>query len=106
MDPILLTKEQRKLLQDPVTDAGSVTVGITAVRVVDYNLERRLAIITNDSAADIYLGFGSSLAVNTGMRLNALGGSFEFGLFTTFPWLGEIWAISAGAGNTLTFVEV
>jgi len=101
-----LTPAQLKSLQDPATDAGSITVGATAVKVLDYNTERRLALITNDSPSDIYLGFGSSVIINTGIRLNALGGSFEFGLFTTFPWLGEVFAISAGAGNNLSFVEV
>lgn len=102
----ILTKEERSLLKDSVTDAGSITVGATAVKVMDYNSMRRLALITNDSAADIYIGLGSSVTVNTGIRLNALGGSFEFGLFTTFPWLGEIFAVAAGAGNNLSFVEV
>lgn len=101
-----LTKEQINSLLDPVTDAGQATVGITPTRILSYNTHRRLAIITNDSAADIYLGFGSSLAVNTGIRLNALGGSFSFGLYSDFPWLGEIWAIAAGAGNNLVYVEV
>lgn len=102
----IIDKETRRLLQDPVTDAGSVTVGVTPVKVLDYNLDRRLATITNDSASDIYIGFGSSVAVNTGIRLNALGGALELGLFTTYPWLGEVWAVSAGAGNNLSFLEV
>lgn len=102
----IIPKEFRPLVSDPVTSAGSVTIGATVTKVMDYNSDRRLAIIVNDSASDIYLGFGNSVVVNSGIRLNALGGSFEFGLFTTFPWLGEIWAIAAGAGNNLTFVEV
>lgn len=102
----VLTEAERKLLVNPLTVAGSATVGATAVRVLSYNTDRRLATVVNDSASDIYIGFGSSVAVNTGIRLNALGGAFEFGLFTTYPWLGEVWAIAAGAGNNLTFVEV
>lgn len=96
----------KKLLTDPSTVAGSVTVGIVAVRVMQLNYDRRLAIISNDSINDIFLGFGNSVAANTGIRLNANGGTFEFGLFTTFPWLGEIWAISSFAANNLVFVEV
>jgi len=94
------------LLQNPIIAAGSITIGATALKVMDYNLDRRLAIIVNDSASNLYLGFGSIVTANTGIRLNSSGGSFEFGLYTTFPWLGEIWAIAAGAGNILTFVEV
>jgi hypothetical protein len=101
-----ITVEERKLLTNPITYAGNITVGVTAVKVFDLNTERRLAAITNDSALDIYIGLNKSVTVNTGIRLNALGGSFEFGLFTTFPYLGEIWAIAAGAGNNLTFIEV
>jgi len=101
-----LTKQQIRELMDPVTDAGSITVGITAVKIFDYNTQRRLAAITNNSINDIYLGFGSTLSINQGIRINAYGGAFEFGLYTNFPWLGEIWAIAAIAGNSLTFVEV
>lgn len=106
LDINVLSNDQLKQLMDPVTDAGSVSVGVTPVRVLSYNTHRRLAAIVNDSALDIYIGFGSALLINTGIRLNALGGSFEFGLFTSFPWLGEIWAVSAVAGSNLTFVEV
>lgn len=93
-------------LVNPSTVAGAATVGVTAVRVLPYKLDRRLALITNDSALDIYIGLGSSVTINTGIRLNALGGSFSFGRFTDFPWLGEIWAVAAGAGCNLSFVEV
>lgn len=106
MKIIELDEKERRSLQDPVTDAGSVTVGVTPVKVLDYNTDRKLATVCNDSASNIYIGFGNSVTVNTGIRLNALGGAFEFGLFTNYPWLGEIWAISSGAGNNLTFVEV
>lgn len=92
-------------LVDSTTDAGSITIGATAVKIMEINRQRKLALITNDSASDIYLGFGNSVTTHSGIRLNALGGSFEFGAFSTFPWMGEIWAIAAGAGNTLTFVE-
>lgn len=102
----LIAVEDRKLLMDPVSDAGSTVVGVTAVRVLSYNINRRLAILSNDSINDIYIGFGSSVVINTGIRLNANGGTFEFGMFTTFPWLGEIWAIAGVANSNLTFVEV
>ncbi len=101
-----MTAEERRLLTDPTTVAGSVTVGLTAVRVMSYNTDRRLAVITNDSINDIYIGFGRSVVSGSGIRLNANGGTFEFGLFTTFPYFGEIWAIAAFAGNNVGFVEV
>lgn len=98
--------DERKLLLDPSTVAGSVTVGVTAVRVMSYNTDRRLAIIANDSVNTLYVGFGPSVSVNSGIRLNALGGTFEFGLYTQFPFLGEIYVIASAANSNVTFVEV
>lgn len=102
----ILTAEERRLLTDPSTVAGFVTVGVAPVRVMSINTDRRLAIISNNSINDIFLGFGRSVVINSGIRLNANGGTFEFGLFTTFPWLGEVWAVAAIAGNNVDFVEV
>lgn len=96
----------KNLLTNAVTVAGTVAVAVTPTRILSLNPDRRLAAIVNDSANDIYLGFNNSVALNSGIRINALGGAFEFGLFTNFPWLGEIWGISAIAGSVLTFVEV
>lgn len=96
----------KSLLTDAKTVAGAITVGITATRVLTYNTDRRMALIVNNSANDIYVGFNQSVVANSGIRINALGGSLSFGLFTDFPWLGEIWAIAAGADNSLTYVEV
>lgn len=101
-----LTPLQIKALTNASTVAGNVAVGIAATRVLSLNPARRLAALVNDSAQDIYIGFGNSVAINTGIRLNALGGSFEFGLYTAFPWLGEIWAISSIANSNLAFIEV
>jgi hypothetical protein len=101
-----ITEKEIKLLTDPTTVAGFATVGVTAIRIMSINTVRRLAILSNDSANVIYIGLRNSVAVNSGIRLNALGGTFEFGLFTTFPYFGEIWAISAVANSNLTFIEV
>ncbi len=100
-----ITADEIKLLTDPSTVAGQATVGLTVTRILSINRDRRLAIISNMSINDIFIGFGNTVVANSGIRLNANGGTFEFGLFTTFPWLGEIWAISAVAGNTIGFVE-
>ncbi len=101
-----LSAEDIKQLTDSTTVAGSVSVGITAVQVFSINTHRRLALITNDSITDIYLGLNNSVSINTGIRLNSNGGSFEFGRNTLFPYLGEIWAIAAVPACNLTFIEV
>lgn len=100
------TADERRLLTNATTMAGSVAVGVTAVRVMSLNSDRLIAALTNNSINDIFIGFNNSVTANTGIRLNAYGGAFEFGLATTFPWLGEVWAVAAVAGNSLTFVEV
>jgi hypothetical protein len=84
--------------------ASGITVGVTTTKLCDVNPNRRLAIITNDSANDMYLSFNSQPAVGGGIRLNAGGGVMIFGAMSDIPWGGEVWAITTVAGNA-TVVE-
>lgn len=47
---------------------------------------------TNDSDDLIYLARGDDAALNTGIRLNANGGTYHIGLFNLF--LGDVYAIT------------
>lgn len=85
----------------PASRTASVTVPSTGngIRILDRNLERRTAIIVNDSSQVIYLGFGPGAAMNAGIRLNANGGAIWFGKETDIKYEGEVWGIAASNSN-------
>jgi hypothetical protein len=51
-----------------VTSAGQTALAANANRIC--------AVLVNDSDTDIYIKLGSAPALNTGIKLNAYGGSF------------------------------
>jgi hypothetical protein len=67
------------------------------------NIQRKYAILVNDSANPIYLNFAGPAVVNTGIRLNAAGGSFE--MMPGNVWRGAINMISAVASDVLLVTE-
>ena len=83
---------------------GLITIGITSTRVFYRNNERKIAAIVNDSSNTVYLSLGPTAVMNGGIRLNANGGSFTFGIETDFKWCGEVYGIASGNSN-VTVVE-
>lgn len=85
------------------TPATSVSVGAATTSVVAANTGRVEITICNDHATQIaYLSLGAAAAVaNTGIRLNAAGGSY-----TTTSYTGAIQAIATGAATILTVTEI
>lgn len=83
------------------------TVGVATGVVLAANASRRMAIIVNDAADDVYLGIGAAAVVGSGIRLNANGGSVQIG-----GWGGLILStqvingISNTAGQNVTVHEV
>lgn len=71
----------------------------TAQEILPENPQRQYALIVNDGATDIYLSLGGTAAVNKGIRVNALGGSYEIN--NTNLWKGQITAFSSVACNCL-----
>ena len=101
----------RSLYQQYETDrcrtpgAVNVVAGATPTLIMLQNAERIFAAITNDGANPVYLAFSAAgCAVNQGIRLNANGGAFWFGILTDFVYTGEVWAFST-LGTTLSFLE-
>jgi hypothetical protein len=84
-----------------VTGAGQATVGVASGLVAAANAARRSLVLTNDSDAAIYLGYGVAAVVGSGVRLNAAGGSVE-----VMPFAGAVYAIAGGANKNLCVVEV
>lgn len=83
------------------------TCGIASVQVMPFDSIRKQAIFVNDSANDIYLSKGPSPAVaGSGIRLNALGGSWVLEPDTYGRiWTGAIQAIAGGAASNLSWTE-
>lgn len=81
----------------------SVSVGAASAVVAAANPRRVEITITNDHASNIlYLRLGASTAlVNTGIRVNAAGGSY-----TTRAYTGEIRGIASGASTTTLVTEI
>lgn len=55
----------------------AVTTNAASKAVLAANASRRYALFVNDSDTTMYLALGAAAAVNTGIRLNANGGSYE-----------------------------
>ncbi len=86
------------------TPAGGVDVGTTSTQVLAAKSNRKFAAIVNDSDTVIYLALGGTAVLNSGIRLNANGGSFEIN--ATNLYRGVVSAIHGGVGNKrLTIVE-
>lgn len=76
----------------------------TEQEILAHNRHRRFALICNDSADVVYICLADKPAVvNEGIRLNALGGSYEIG--STNMYRGAVHAVSA-AGGVVTVTEV
>ena len=83
--------------------SGDVTAVSTIL--IKANKYRSALWIVNDSDVVIYLGLGWTAALNTGIRLNATGGSLEINKANLFK--GDIYAIHGGVGNkVLTITEL
>lgn len=85
---------------DTATSAG-VTVADTSTTVLAVNANRKSATIVNDSDETIYLKLGSGASLNSGIRINANGGSAKITEYT-----GIITAISTSGGKVVTVTEL
>lgn len=89
------------------TTPTHTTLGVTAVSQVALaaNIYRLYALFINDSDAVIYLAEGTAAVLNTAIRLNASGGSYETSKKQGNLYLGAINAITAVATKTLLITE-
>lgn len=81
-----------------VTATGASAVALAA------NASRRYALFVNDSDTTMYLALGTAAAVNTGIRLNAAGGSFEMSEMAGNLYLGAVY-VYCTAGKSLLVTE-
>jgi len=79
---------------------------VASAVVLRANKARKQAIFVNDSDTVIYLAKGGTAIVNTGIRLNAQGGSWiEQADAEGYLWVGQFSAISTGAAKNLCITE-
>lgn len=81
----------------------AISVGTSSTSVLAANSNRKKVILCNDSANIIYISFNGAAALNTGLRLNANGGTYigDGGCIET----GAITAISGTASSNLLVIE-
>lgn len=82
---------------------AAVTVGVASGTALAANSSRVYALFINDSDTTIYLSTSAAAAVNTGIRLNANGGSYEMTGLNLYK--GIVRAIASGANKTLLVLE-
>jgi hypothetical protein len=84
------------------TPASSATIGASSATVVAANPQRVSVTLCNDHATQIvYLALGATAVANTGIRLNAAGGTITLTSYT-----GIITGIATGASTVVTYSEV
>lgn len=86
----------------PAHTAFNVTT--TSAMVLAANDDRVYGLFLNDSDTTIYLYMGGEAAVNTGIRLNANGGSYEMSKKQGNLYTGLVKAIHAGTGNKVLLI--
>ena len=78
-----------------------VTVGSTSTTILASNTSRKSAVIVNDSDETIYLKLGSGATSNSGIRINANGGSATITKYT-----GIITGICASGSKVAVVTEL
>ena len=79
------------------------SVGSSNTVILVKNLNRKIAVFTNDSDQDIYMSLGVTAVMNKGIRLNAGGGLYEINASNMFR--GTIYAICSSGGKNLSMME-
>lgn len=83
----------------PMTISSSVSVAsASSTTILSASVGRIYAVIVNDSPANIYLSLGGTATKGTGIRLNALGGSYEINAENSYQ--GAVSGIASSSGTT------
>lgn len=83
------------------TTSTGVVVGTGSTTIIASNAARKAVVIVNDSDEVVYLKYGSSATANSGIRLNASGGTVREEMYT-----GIITGICASGSKTVTVTEM
>lgn len=93
----------RGIYTSPKHTVVTVGTGTTVALAANTGCQSRLFV--NDSDEAIYLSFNTSAALNSGIRLNAAGGSFEMSEKFGNLYQGNVNAISTTGGKKLLVTE-
>ena len=77
---------------------GRTVIGSTGTLIVGANDIRKSIIISNIGSADVFLGSGASVSVNTGILLASSGGSLAEDSGGTRVYQGSWYAVSTSTG--------
>ena len=81
-------------------------VGASTTEILAENADRKVAVVVNDSDTTVYLAVGADAEVNKGIRLNANGGSAQFGGPGGLPLTTQaINGIHGGAGTKVVTAQ-
>lgn len=78
---------------------SKLAITATSGQVLAANLNRKYALLANDSDTTIYLGLGVTAVAGEGIPLNPHGGSYEMSSAIGNLYTGVINAIHSGTGN-------
>ena len=81
------------------------TAGVASGAILAANANRKYALFINDSDTVVYLALGAVAVANTGIRLNASGGSYEMSKKFGNLYLGAVNGISGFAGKVVLVTE-
>ena len=85
---------------------GGAGIGVASQQILPVNASRMGVLFINDSPNIIYLHKGPDPAVlNTGIRLNPNGGSWQEDIALTSVWKGQWHAIATVAASNLCINE-
>lgn len=82
-----------------------LTTGGKSEVVLAARAGRQYALIVNDSDTTLYLALGAAAAANSGIRLNANGGSYEMSALTGNLYRGAVNVYCASAGKAVLVTE-
>ena len=83
----------------------AVTVGSSSTAVLSASETAAYRLMVNDSDEVIYINLGGTAAANTGIRLNASGGSYEMSVAGGNWFNGAITAICASGSKKLLVTQ-
>lgn len=81
----------------------NINLTATQQELLPSNPQRNYALLVNDSDSVAYISLGIPAAANTGIRLNANGGSYEINAINLFK--GAIYGLSTAATKKLMVTE-
>lgn len=83
----------------------AVTVGLSTTVAIAANAACQTRLFVNDSDEAMYLAFNTPAVLNTGIRLNAAGGSYEMSEKFGNLYQGSVNVICTSGGKTLLVTE-